>query len=54
MYLGDIILKVEGQTVNSLDDIYQILETKKLGDQVEVEYRREGKIQKTKVTLQAL
>lgn len=54
MYLGDIILKVEGQTVNSLDDIYQILETKKVGDQVEVEYRREGKIQKTKVTLQAL
>ncbi len=54
MYLGDIILKVEGQTVNSLDDIYQILETKKVGDQVEVEYRREGKIQKAKVTLQAL
>ena len=54
MYLGDIILKVEGQPVNSLDDIYQILETKKVGDQVEVEYRREGKVQKTKVTLQAL
>lgn len=54
MYLGDIILKVDGKTVNNLDDIYQILEKKKVGDSVEVEYRREGKKQKTKITLQAL
>lgn len=54
MYLGDIILKVNGKNVNNLDDIYQILERKQVGDTVEVEYRREGKIQKAKVKLQAL
>jgi S1-C subfamily serine protease len=53
-YLGDIILSVDGQNVNSLDDIYQILEQKKVGDDVMVKYRREGKILATKVRLQAL
>lgn len=54
IYLGDIILKVDNKEVNSLDDIYQVLETKKIGDTVNVEYRREGKKQSTKVILQAL
>jgi S1-C subfamily serine protease len=54
IYLGDIILAVDGQPVNSLDDIYQILEQKKVGESVEVKYRREGKVQTTKVELQAL
>lgn len=53
-YLGDIILSVDGQNVNSLDDIYQVLETKKIGDTVSVKYRREGKDLETKVVLQAL
>lgn len=53
-YLGDIILSVDGQNVNSLDDIYQVLETKKIGDTVTVKYRREGKVLETKVVLQAL
>lgn len=53
-YLGDIILSVDGQNVNNLDDIYQILETKKIGDEVTVKYRRDGKIKSTKVRLQAL
>ncbi|WP_408098710.1 S1C family serine protease [Peredibacter sp. HCB2-198] len=53
-YLGDIILSVDGQDVNSLDDIYQVLETKKVGDEVMVKYRREGKTLATKVKLQAL
>ena len=53
-YLGDIILSVDGQDVNNLDDIYQVLETKKIGDEVMVKYRREGKILATKVKLQAL
>ncbi len=54
IFLGDIILGVDGQPVNSLDDIYQILEQKKIGDSVDVKYRREGKILSTKVSLQAL
>lgn len=53
-YLGDIILSVDGQDVNNLDDIFQVLEMKKIGDEVMVKYRREGKILATKVKLQAL
>lgn len=53
-YLGDIILSVDGQDVNGLDDIFQLLEQKKIGDIVTVKYRREGKVLTTKVTLQAL
>lgn len=54
VYIGDIILAVDGKEVNSLDDIYQVLETKKIGDQVDVKYTREGKTLTTKVTLQAI
>lgn len=54
MYLGDIITNVDGQEVNSLDDIYQVLDKKKIGDSVEVKFRREGKTQAAKVILQAL
>ena len=54
VYLGDIILSVDGKDVNNLDDIYQVLETKKIGDSVEVKYSREGKVKTTKVTLKAL
>jgi S1-C subfamily serine protease len=53
-YLGDIILSVDGQDVNNLDDIYQVLEKHKIGDEVMVKYRREGKTLATKVKLQAL
>lgn len=53
-YLGDIILSVDGQDVNTLDDIFQVLDTKKIGDEVMVKYRRDGKILATKVRLQAL
>jgi S1-C subfamily serine protease len=53
-YLGDIVLSVDGQDVNNLDDIYQVLEKHKIGDEVMVKYRREGKILAAKVLLQAL
>src|SRR5690606_14177447 len=43
IYLGDVILKVDGQEVNNLDDIYQVIEKKKIGDTVDVEYRRDDK-----------
>lgn len=54
MYLGDIILKVEDQDVNNLDDIYQVIEKKKIGDTVDVKYRRNGKTLTAKVKLKAL
>lgn len=53
-YLGDIILSVDGQDVNNLDDIYQVLEKHKIGDEVMVKYRRNGKTLATKVRLQPL
>ena len=54
IYLGDIITKVDGKPVDSLDDIYQILDSKKIGDLVNVQYIREGKTLSTKIKLQAL
>lgn len=50
-YIGDIILSVDGQDVNSLDDIYQVLEKHKIGDTVKVKYRREEKVYEVKVVL---
>lgn len=54
IYLGDIILNVDGIEVNNLDDIYQVIEKKHIGDTVEVKYRRGGKDLKTKVKLKTL
>lgn len=54
IYIGDVILSVEEQTVNNLDDIYQVLEKKKIGDTVSVKYSRSGKILTAKVKLKAL
>lgn len=53
-YLGDVILTVDSKVVNNLDEIYQVLETKKIGDMVDVSYRRDGKILKTRVLLEAI
>lgn len=53
-YLGDVIVAVDGQEVNSLDDIYQVLDKKQIGDSVEVKYNRDGKEFKTRVKLKAL
>jgi S1-C subfamily serine protease len=54
IFLGDIIISVSGTEVNNLDDIYQVLEKHKIGDSIEVKYKREGKIKMTRVKLQAL
>lgn len=55
-YIGDTVLEVDGKEVNNLDDIYHILRNRKIGDRVEVTYRRgkERKKRKTKVTLTPL
>lgn len=54
IYLGDVITKLAGTEVNNLDDIFQILETKKIGDTIEIEFKRDKKIKKASITLQAL
>lgn len=53
-YLGDIIINVDAQDVNNLDDIYQVLDKRKIGDEINIKYRREGKVLSTKVKLKAL
>lgn len=53
-YLGDIIINVDSQDVNNLDDIYQVLDRKKIGDEITIKFRREGKILSAKVKLKAL
>jgi S1-C subfamily serine protease len=54
IYLGDVILSVDNKEVNSLDDIYHVLEQYKIGDTVTLKYLREEKKIETKVKLQAL
>lgn len=54
IYLGDVILKINGKEVNNLDDIYYELDRYKIGDTVEIEYLRDEKKKKTSVTLQQL
>ncbi len=54
VYLGDIIVSLNNKEVNSLDDIFQVLESHKIGDQVSIKYLRDGKPREAKVRLQAL
>ena len=54
VYLGDIITKIDGQEVNSYDDIYHVLDKYKVGDLVDVEYIRDEKKFKTKIKLMQL
>lgn len=54
IYVGDVIIKINKEAVNSKDDIYQILEKYKIGDTITIEYTRANKKLKTKLTLQEL
>jgi S1-C subfamily serine protease len=53
-YIGDILLEVNGQEINSYNDIYLVLEKHKIGEKVEITYSREDKIKKVKVELTPL
>jgi len=54
VYIGDVILKIAGTEVNTFDDIYHALDRFKIGDVVEVEFLREEKVKKIKLTLDAI
>ncbi|WP_417337272.1 S1C family serine protease [Halobacteriovorax marinus] len=43
-YPGDIILAIDKKNVNTIDDIYHVLEAYKVGDIVKADILREGKI----------
>lgn len=50
-FLGDVITKIDNRKVDSYDDIYHALESYKIGQEVTVEYVRDGKVLKERVTL---
>jgi S1-C subfamily serine protease len=52
--LGDVIVAVEGKAVESVDDLMDVMEQHKVGDQVTVEYLRANRRQQVTVTLQAV
>ena len=51
--LGDVILAVEDSPVKSSNDLFLLLEKKKVGEEVEITVRRDGRKQKVKVRLSA-
>lgn len=54
IYIGDVILKVNGAEVNNKDDIYHEIGKYKIGDEIDIEYLRDDKKKKIKVKLKAL
>ena len=50
---GDTILKIAGESVNSLDELLNRLERYKGGDSVTVEFQRAGEVREVDVVLQA-
>ncbi len=54
IYVGDVILKINGNAVNSRDEIYYEVGKYKIGDSIEVEYLREGEKETVKIKLEQL
>jgi len=52
--LGDIVVAVAGKPVMTIDELMDVLEHHKVGDQVVVEILRENRREKVTVTLQAV
>ncbi len=50
-FLGDVITKIDDKKINSYDDIYHALEAYKIGQEVTVEYIRDGKVKKEEIKL---
>jgi S1-C subfamily serine protease len=52
--LGDIIVAVDGEPIETVDDLMDVMEKHKVGDEVTVEYLRGNRRQQVRVTLQAV
>jgi S1-C subfamily serine protease len=52
--LGDIVVAVDGKSVETVDDLMDALEKYKIGDRVKVDVIRNKKRQSVDVTLQAV
>lgn len=51
--IGDILVSAEGQQLNNLDDLYRMLDKKQIGDTIQVEVFRDGKLVTLPVRLAA-
>ena len=51
---GDIIVGIDGQAVSNSDDLFRILDSKSVGDQIVIDVERNGTGRNTKLTLQDL
>lgn len=54
IHLGDIIVAVDGKPVETIDDLMDVMEKHKVGDQVTVDYLRGNRREQVRVTLQAV
>jgi len=52
--LGDVLTAVDGEAVETIDDLQTVLDRHRVGEQVSVEYTRDGKKRQAMVTLQEL
>ncbi len=52
--LGDVIVGIDGEAVDNLDDLYRLLDTRSVGDRVEVDILRDGSRRVVPVRLQAI
>jgi S1-C subfamily serine protease len=52
--LGDIIVAVDGKTIETIDDLMDVMEQHKVGDTVTVDYIRANRRQQVRVALQAV
>lgn len=50
--LGDILIRVDGQKLKDVDDLFRYLDRKEVGDKVTLEYLREQEVKKAEVTLE--
>jgi S1-C subfamily serine protease len=49
--IGDIIIGVDGQPVRDYDDLYNLMDRHKVGDDVEFKFQRSGKVRAAGITL---
>lgn len=52
--LGDVIVAIDGKKIESVNDLFLVLEQRKVGDTVTLALVRDGQRQQVKVTLEAL
>ena len=52
--LGDVIVKIDGTEVHRSSDLFRIIDTHKVGDEVDLTLESEGQRRTVKVTLQAI